>query len=410
VAVCRFTPDAPKLGCVRVLIAPQAFKGSLTAAKVAAAIKRGLPPGCEADLLPMADGGEGTVDALVAAVGGRRRTATVEDPLGRQVKARWARLQDGRAVVEMAAGSGLPLLKAQELDPGRASTYGTGQLIAAALDSGATEVIIGLGGSATNDGGAGALAALGARLLDSRGKDLPPGALALARLSEVDLGRLQPTPGEVELRVMCDVSNPLLGPTGATAVYGPQKGVTRTLHSKLERALEHWADLLEKAVTNSKFQPPNPGAKLRNVPGAGAAGGLGFALLSIGGKIEPGAQLVLNLAHFDARVKHAELVITGEGRLDGQSLAGKATIAVARRAEKAGVPVLAIVGSLGDGFEAAYDQGLSAIMSITPGPMSIEDAQRRAAELTTAATEQAFRMMAVGVTPGKAHAPRHRRQ
>jgi glycerate kinase len=377
------------LAAMRVLIAPQAFKGSLPASKVAEAVARGLPAGWRADLLPMADGGEGTVEALLAAAGGRRRSVAVEDPLGRPVTARWALLKDGQGVIEMAAASGLPLLAPHERDPRRATTYGTGQLIRAALDAGVKDLMIGIGGSATNDGGAFTLQALGARLLDGRGKQLPRAVLSLRRLQRIDLSGLHPALHEVRLRVMSDVTNPLLGPNGATAVYGPQKGVTTALRTELEAALKRWADVLEGET----------GQPLRDAPGAGAAGGLGFALLAIGGQLEPGAELVLDAANFDRRIKDATLVITGEGRLDSQSMAGKSTIAVARRAKRAGVPALAIVGGLGPGYEEAYRQGLSAVMPIAPGPIGLDEAQKRTAELITAATERAFRMMAIRLAP-----------
>jgi glycerate 2-kinase len=380
---------------VRVLIAPQALKGSLGAAGVAEAIAAGVPPDCDAELLPMADGGEGTVEALLAALGGDRRKSVVDDPLGRPVEAAWAVLAGERAAIEMAAASGLPLLAASERDPRRASTYGTGQLIGEALNSGSSEIIVGLGGSATNDGGAFALQALGARLLDREGKELPRSIIHLQRLQRVDWSGVHPRLSEVRLRVMCDVSNPLLGADGATAVYGPQKGMNDAMWPRLEAALERWADVVEGQL----------GRRLRDLPGAGAAGGLGFMLLAIGATLEPGADLILDLAGFDERLANANLVITGEGKLDRQSLFGKATISVARRAKKAGVPVLAIVGSAGDGYEAAYKEGIDAVMPLAPGPITLEECQAHAAELVTAATQRAFRMMALGK-----HASRSRRQ
>jgi glycerate kinase len=380
---------------VKALIAPQAFKGSLSAVAVAEAMAAGLPAGVTADRLPVADGGEGTVDALLAALGGELRTAIVEDPLGRQIEATWGLLPDGRAALEMAAASGLPLLAAHERDPRRATTFGTGQLIAAALDSAAGELLIGIGGSATNDGGAFALQALGARLLDSEGKDLPRSVIHLQRLARIDLSGLHRRLSEARLRVMCDVTNPLLGPDGATAIYGPQKGVNPPMHPRLEAALERWAEVLERET----------GRRLRDEPGAGAAGGLGFALLGAGARLEPGAELILNVAGFDQQLIDADLVITGEGRLDGQSLFGKATVAVARRARKAGVPVAAIVGSLGEGWEGARKLGFDPIVSIMDAGVGIDEAQGRAAELITAATARAFRM----IESGK-HASRPRRQ
>lgn len=384
---------------MNVLIAPQAFKGSLSAAEVAQAIRAGVPSEHGCDLLPMADGGEGTVEALLATLGGERRTAPVEDPLGRPIQAAWAMLPSGRAAIEMAAASGLPLV-AGELDPRRATTYGTGQLIAAALDAAASEVIVGIGGSATNDGGAFALQALGARLLDADGKPLPRSVIHLQRLARIDFSDLHPRLHEARLRVMCDVTNPLLGPTGATAVYGPQKGVNEAMRPRLEAALQRWADVIDESGIRDQGS-----ATLRDHPGAGAAGGLGFALLAVGGVLEPGAEVIMDLAHFDGRLRQADLVITGEGQLDGQSLFGKASVAVARRAKRAGVPVLAVVGGLGDGYEAAYDEGVTAMQPIVSTPMALEEAQRRAAELVTAATERGFRMIELGK-----HASRHRRQ
>lgn len=380
---------------MRVLIAPQAFKGSLTARQVANAIQTGAPPGIEAEVLPMADGGEGTVDALLSALGGERRIAVVDDPLGRLVEAAWALLPKGLAAVEMAAASGLPLVRPEERDPRRASTFGTGQLIAAALNSGATELIVGLGGSATNDGGAYALQALGARLLDGAGMELPRSVIHLQRLARLDLANLHPRLRTVRLLAMCDVTNPLLGPEGATAVYGPQKGVKPPMRPRLEAALARWADVVERELA-APLRPALAGQLPRDVPGAGAAGGLGFALLALGARLESGAELILDLARFDDRVRDMDLVITGEGRLDGQSLFGKATIAVARRAKRAGVPVLAIVGGLGPGYKAASAEGVGEIIPIAPASMPLKEAQSRAAELVTAAAERAFRMIAVG--------------
>jgi len=380
---------------MKVLVAPQGFKGSLAAAEVAEAIAAGLPEEHEAEPLPVADGGEGTVEALLAAIGGERRSTVVEGPLGQPVEATWAMLADGRAAIEMAAASGLPLVGA-ERDPRRATTYGTGQLIAAAIDEGASDIIVGIGGSATNDGGAFALEALGATLLDSAGKPLPRSVIHLQRLAQVGLDAVRQRLGGVRLRVMSDVTNPLLGPSGATSVYGPQKGVNQAMRPRLEAALERWAEVIEGTA----------GRRLRDEPGAGAAGGLGFALLAIGASLEPGAEMVLDLAGFDERVPQAGLVITGEGLLDGQSPFGKATVAVARRAKKAGAPVLAIVGGLGEGYEAALAEGIDAVMPIVPGPLSLEEAQTRAKELITAATQRAFRMIELGIK----HASGARRQ
>jgi glycerate kinase len=253
---------------VRVLIAPQAFKGSLTAASVAKAAAEGVPHGTQVELLPVADGGEGTVDALITALGGEQRSNAVRGPLNEPVDAHWAMLPGGLAAIEMAAASGLPLLTTDERDPLRASTFGTGQIMAEALNAGASELVIGIGGSATNDGGAGALTALGGRLLDPAGEQVAPAPAQLPRVARVDLSDLHPRLRDVRLRVMCDVTNPLLGPEGATAIYGPQKGVTPSTRPLLEAALEHWADVIERAVAPASGK----GRSLRTEPGAGAAG------------------------------------------------------------------------------------------------------------------------------------------
>ena len=370
-------------------MAPQAFKGSLPAHEVARAIVRGIHechPSILIHTIPVADGGEGTVDALLAALGGERRSTRVEGPLGQLVDAAWGITRAGDAGIEMAAASGLPLLAPAKLDPRRASTYGTGQLIRAALDFGARRIIIGIGGSATNDGGAGALQALGLRLLDEHGCDLERGGAALGRLDRADRSGLDARLAGTELRVMCDVTNPLLGPTGATAVYGPQKGVRPRIMAELDAALARFAQVVERDL----------GVAVASLPGSGAAGGLGAGLLALGGKLEPGAELVLDLAGIDARLTGADLAIAGEGRLDGQSAQGKASLAVARRAQRAGVPALVLAGGLGEGWEACYEQGVSAVMVTAPGPISLADASAQAAELIAAATQRALRLIDLG--------------
>ncbi|MGH2363337.1 MAG: glycerate kinase [Chloroflexota bacterium] len=372
-----------------VVVAPQAFKGSLPAHEVARAIARGIhdcDPGILVHAIPVADGGEGTVDALLAALGGERRSTRVEGPLGQAVDAAWGITRAGDAVVEMAAASGLPLLAPGELDPQRASTYGTGQLIRAALDFGARRIIIGIGGSATNDGGAGALQALGLRLLDAQGRDLQRGGAALAHIDRADTSGLDARLAGIELRVMCDVTNPLLGPAGATAVYGPQKGVQPHAVAELNAALARFAQVVERDL----------GVRVAALPGSGAAGGLGAGLLALGGNLEPGAELVLDLAGIDALLAGADLAITGEGRLDGQSAQGKASVAVARRARRAGVPTLLLAGGLGDAWEACHEHGVSAVMVTAPGPISLADASAQAAGLIVAATRRALRLIQLG--------------
>lgn len=350
---------------LRIVVAPQAFKGSADAHEVARAIASGMRevwPDADFDLVPVADGGEGTVRALVEATGGEYRSTRARDPLLRPVEARWGLVDGGRtAVIEMAAASGLPLLERGERDPLVTSTAGTGDLIVAAARSGARRIVVGIGGSATNDGGAGMLRALGLRFLDAAGRELPEGGAALAALDKI-LGDVDPSLAGVELLVASDVRNPLLGPTGASAVFGPQKGADTRGVKRLDAALTRFADVVARRV----------GRDLRDEPGAGAAGGLGFALIALlGARLRSGAELVLDAARFDERLRGASLCVTGEGRLDGQSLFGKASMAVVKRARANGVPAVAVVGSLGPGYEDVWAAGLVAVESIAQGPVDL---------------------------------------
>ena len=330
---------------MRVLVAPQELKGTLTAVEAAAAIADALRaafPKWELDVLPMADGGPGTVAALVAAGRGERRVATVLDPLLRPVEAEWGVLPDGTAVVEWAAASGLWRLRRDELDPRRASSYGTGQLLGLALDAGCRHVVFGLGGSGTNDGGAGCFQALGFRLLDAAGNDLPAGGAALARLDRIDASGAHPAIATTRFLGATDVSNPLCGPEGASATYGPQKGADPATVAELDAAIAHLADVIERDL----------GRDVRLVPGAGAAGGgAGAAVAFLGAELRPGAETVAAAAGLEARIADADLVITAEGRLDGQTGFGKGPLHVARVARAAGRPVACIAGTVGAGHE-----------------------------------------------------------
>ena len=342
-----------------VLIAPDSFKGSLTSVQVAQALADGwrrARPDDEILLCPLADGGEGTLAAIEAAGGWQRRTSTVRDPLGRQITARWLISDDGqRAAVEMAAASGLSLLASDERDPIRASSIGTGDLIRAALNAQVSSIVLGIGGSATTDGGAGLLTGLGAR--------------ADRDTATVDLADLDPRLATVELQVACDVSNPLCGPTGAAAVYGPQKGATPDDVQDLDRRLGRFADSMELVG----------GRPERTTPGAGAAGGVGYALLSIQDRfrsfgLRPGVDLVMDATDFDARLARAHLVITGEGRIDSQTAFGKTALGVARRAQAAGVPCIAVGGGVEpDGIAALAEVGAVAV-PVTERPQSVEEA------------------------------------
>jgi glycerate kinase len=329
-------------------------------------------PDAQLDEVPLADGGEGTVHALVRATKGTLRTWRVHDPLLREVDAEWGILGDGTtAVVEMAAASGLPLLREPERDPRITSTRGTGELILAAATSGAHRIVIGIGGSATNDGGAGMARALGYRFLDREGRDLPEGGAALARLHHLE-GQTDSRLIRPVIEVACDVRNPLLGPEGASAIYGPQKGATPAMIAELDAALARYADVIEDFV----------GRSVRDVPGAGAAGGLGAGLLAfLDARLRSGAELVLDATKFAARVAGADLVITGEGRADAQSAYGKLTQAVTHAARAAGVRAAMVVGGTAPGYEALLSQGVDAIEVSTPEGMSIGDAMRNAERL-----------------------------
>ncbi len=353
------SPDRPR---PRIVVAPDSFKESLAAPDVAAAVRRGLlaaDPMLDVVEVPMADGGEGTAAALVAATDGRTVPVRVRGPLGEDVDASFGMLGDGvTAVVELASASGLELVRPQHRDVLRAGTWGTGQLVRAALDEGAARIVVGIGGSATNDGGAGMLAALGARLRDASGADLPPGGAALAGLASVDLTDLDPRLRQVRLEAACDVDNPLLGPDGASAVFGPQKGARPDDVRFLDAALARWADALSRAT----------GQDPRDVPGAGAAGGTGLALLQLGASLRPGVELVAEVVGLAEHLVGADLVITGEGRVDAQTAHGKTPAGVLAAARAAGVPTVVLAGCLGEGAEAVLEAGAAALLAVVPGP------------------------------------------
>ena len=343
----------------RVLIAPDSFKGSLTSVEVAQAIAIGwlrARPGDEVSLAPLADGGEGTLVAVEASGGWQWREADAADPLGRPIRARWLARDDGRAAfVEMATASGLSLVDAGERDAAAATSRGTGDVLRAVLDHGIRDIALGIGGSATTDGGAGILRALGARVSDD--------------LASVDLGGLDQRLAEATLRIACDVSNPLLGERGAAAVYGPQKGATPADVPILDARLEHYADALEAATGRTE----------RTTPGAGAAGGVGFGLLCLSGHVarlvlEPGVDLVMAEAGFDEKLADADLVITGEGRIDEQTAFGKTALGVARRAGAAGKPCIAVGGGVTAGGIAALAAVGAIAVPVTERPQSVEEA------------------------------------
>jgi glycerate 2-kinase len=363
---------------MKIVIAPDSFKESLSALEVAEAVERGFRmvfPEAEYVKVPMADGGEGTVQSLVDATGGRIVEVEVTGPLGEPVLAFFGLLGDGKtAVIEMAAASGLHLVPRDRRNPLVTTTRGTGELIRAALDAGANHLIIGLGGSATNDGGAGMVQALGGRLLDRDGRDIGPGGGALADLQAIDLSELDPRLKSVRIDVACDVDNPLTGAKGASAIFGPQKGATPDMVAILDRNLAHYADMIRREL----------GKQVGDIPGAGAAGGLGAGLLAfLPAELKRGVDIVIETVQLAERVKGADLVITGEGRIDGQTVFGKTPIGVAKTAKRFGVPVIGIAGSLGDDSTAVLDHGIDALFTIVPGVVPLEQALEQAERYVT---------------------------
>ena len=376
---------------MKVVIAPQSFKGSISALDAAKAMEEGVRrvvSDAETVLVPVADGGDGTLETLVEATDGEIRSATVTGPIGKPVMAEWGALGDGEtAMIEMARTSGLALLTLDERDPLRATTFGLGEVIREALDAGFRSFIVGIGGSATNDAGAGMAQALGARLLNEEGTDLPPGGAALADLCRIDTSGLDGRATEAQFSVACDVSNPLTGPEGASAVYGPQKGATPELVEQLDAALRNFARVVERDI----------GTSINDVPGSGAAGGLGGGMMAfLDGSLRAGVDIVLDQVELDDKLEGADLVITGEGQLDFQTVYSKAPIGVTWRARERDIPVVAVSGSLGQGFEDVHAEGIHAVASIVCAPMSLEEASTRGGELIADAVAEAMRFMQVG--------------
>ena len=375
---------------MKIVIAPQEFKESLRGIEIAQAMREGVSrvwPDAETLLVPVADGGDGTLQSLVDASDGELMTAIVDDPLGRPIDAVWGALGDGRtAVIEMARSSGLALLKPEERDPLVTTTYGVGQLMSLALDAGYRHLIIGIGGSATNDGGAGMAQALGANLFDADGSELVRGGGALAELDRIDVSGLDVRLSETKIDVACDVNNPLCGETGASAIFGPQKGADAETVVYLDNALHRYGNLLQRDL----------GREVMKVPGAGAAGGLGAGLMAFtDAQLRPGADIVIDALDLDAKLEDASLVIVGEGQTDRSTIFHKAPVAVAQKAKAIGIPVIAISGSLGDGYELVHEHGIDAAFSILDCCMTLEDAMSDTAELVTKATEQACRALRV---------------
>ena len=376
---------------LRIVIAPQAFKQSIGARAAALAIRRGVLraiPDAETTLIPVADGGDGTLAALIDTTAGQFRQATVTGPLGQPVAAQWGVMGDGQtAVIEMALASGLALIPDDRRDPRRATTYGVGRLIRHALDAGYTRIIVGLGGSATNDGGAGMAAALGVRFLDTSGNDLPPGGAALASLAHVDVSDCHPALADATIIGATDVTNPLCGDTGASAIFGPQKGATPPMVAELDAGLSNFA-----AVVKSDL-----GIDVLDTPGSGAAGGLGAGLIAFAGaELRSGIDMVCDALDFDRHVVAADLVITGEGRADRSTAFDKAPVGIARRAQAFGVPTILLAGSLGPSYDLLYDHGINAVVSIAEEPAELADSLQRGAELLERAADRALRLYSLG--------------
>ncbi|WP_342757804.1 glycerate kinase [Kineothrix sedimenti] len=376
---------------MRILIASDSFKGSLSSAQVAENIKAGILgvySDAEIKYISVADGGEGTVEAVISGSGGKMVNTPVMGPDGKMLDSFFGILEDGSAIIEMAAASGLPLVPERERDIMKATTYGTGQLLKAAMDNGCMKIYIGVGGSATNDGGIGMAQALGASFKDDRGEEVGFGGGQLSRIAKIDVSRMDERLRRTEIIVMSDVTNPLCGPSGASAVYGPQKGASPEQVVLLDEGLSHLAKVIEETLT----------IDIRNMKGAGAAGGLGGGLAAFtGAVIRSGIDAVLDMSDFAQKAEWADLIITGEGRIDFQSSYGKVISGIAGRAGKYGVPIAAIAGSLSEGSQEVYKIGISCMEAAVCRPMPLEEAMgEKAGELVADAAERLMRGIKVG--------------
>ncbi|MFU0831576.1 MAG: Glycerate 2-kinase [Oscillospiraceae bacterium] len=371
----------------KVLLIPDSFKGTMSSIEICGIMKDTILkyfPHADVLSIPVADGGEGSVDAFLAANGGEKISLTVKGPYFEDIPAFYGKLPDGTAVVEMAAAAGLPLV-GENRSAGKTTTYGVGQLIAHAAESGCRKIIVGLGGSATNDGGTGAASALGVRFRDKNGKDFIPVGETLGNIASIDVSGMNPALHNVELITMCDIDNPLCGPRGAAAVFGPQKGATKEEVLQLDRNLEHLAEVVRKDL----------GKDILSLPGAGAAGGMGGGMAAFfDSHLQMGIETVLDTVHFDEQLSGADFVFTGEGKLDSQSMGGKVVIGVARRAKKQGVPLIAVVGDIGDEITQAYDEGVSAIFSINRVAIPFSEAKLRCRQDLTLTMDNLMRFFA----------------
>ena len=376
---------------MRFLFASDSFKGSLSSEKIIELLKESAEnvfPGCETRGIPIADGGEGTVDAVIAVTKGEKRVIEVHGPLMENVESSYGIFQGDCAIIEMAAASGLPMVSPEKRNPLNTTTYGTGELIRDALDQGYQKISIAIGGSATNDGGMGAMRALGIRFLDAEGKELEGRGSDLAKVVDIDSTNLHSAVAEAEFTVMCDVNNPLTGPKGATYTFGKQKGGTPEILDELEMGMKNYAMVIQK-----KF-----GINVDSIAGAGAAGGLGAALcVFLNAEMKSGIETVLDLIDFDGLLEETDLVVTGEGQIDWQSAFGKVPSGIGQRCQAKGIPAVAVVGGMGSGAEKIYEFGVESIIPTINGAMEMEEALERAEELYRGATERMFRMIRVGM-------------
>lgn len=368
----------------KLILIPDSFKGTMSSAEICSIMEQVIHrhfPLAQVHSIPVADGGEGSVDAFLRAVGGEKHTAEVTGPLGHPVTAFYGILPDHTAVIEMAAAAGLPLV-GETPNAGGTTTYGVGELMALALERGCKKIILGLGGSATNDGGCGAAAAMGAVFRDAAGVPFVPVGNTLCQIASVELTTLRQRLADVNITVMCDIDNPLCGPQGAAAVFAPQKGADPAAVALLDAGLAHMAEVVRRDL----------GREILRLPGAGAAGGMGGGMAAyFDARLQMGIETVLDTVGFDALLEGTDLVLTGEGRLDSQSLRGKVVIGIARRTQRAGVPLVAMVGDVGEGIEAAYSMGVSAIFSINQVAVPYREARLRAREDLASAMDNLLR-------------------
>ena len=372
----------------KILLSPQEFKESLSGYEVASAMKEGIlrvDPLVNIEISPVADGGDGTLKTMVDVTNGNIVEETVENPLGDQIQAEWGKLGSSQtAVIEMARASGLALLKENEKSALKTTTYGTGQLFKSALDQGIKKFILAIGGSATNDGGAGFATAIGARLLDKNNNAIYPSGENLSLIDKIDLSNLDQRIKDIEVQVACDVNNPLCGETGASAIFGPQKGASNNDIDILDSNLLHWSELIKNQM----------GKDVKDIPGAGAAGGLGAGLMAfVNAELALGADIVLNTLDYDKKLKDIDLVIVGEGQTDKSTQYNKSPVAVSTRAKKLGIPVICISGSLGEGYKECTNQGIDSFFSIVNKPMELEFALNNAYDLISSSTEEIYKTL-----------------